>query len=93
MALGCSKSTTSRECQRNAAAKGDVAREVLPGLAWQNPAGNVLGLYLHGLLEDPAALQALFGAAVPTLESVFEGMADYVARHFQAGVLDALVAP
>ena len=92
MALGCSKSTTSRECQRNAAAKGDVAREVLPGLAWQNPAGNVLGLYLHGLLEDPAALQALFGAAVPTLESVFEGMADYVARHFQAGVLDALVA-
>ena len=74
------------------AAKGDVAREVLPGLAWQNPAGNVLGLYLHGLLEDPAALQALFGAAVPTLESVFEGMADYVARHFQVGVLDALVA-
>ncbi len=93
MALGCSKSTTSRECQRNAAAKGDVAREVLPGLAWQNPAGNVLGLYLHGLLEDPAALQALFGAAAPTLESVFEGMADYVARHFEAGVLEALIAP
>ena len=75
------------------AAKGDVAREVLPGLAWQNPAGNVLGLYLHGLLEDPAVLQALFGAAVPTLDSVFEGMADYVARHFEAGVLDALAAP
>src|SRR5690606_39197312 len=37
------------------AAGGDVAREVIPGLAWQNGAGNVLGLYLHGLLEDPAA--------------------------------------
>ncbi|MBX9935365.1 MAG: cobyric acid synthase, partial [Burkholderiaceae bacterium] len=47
------------------AAKGDVAQEVLPGLAWQNNAGNVLGLYLHGLLEDPAALQALCGAAAP----------------------------
>lgn len=43
------------------AAKGDVAREVIPGMCWQNAQGNVLGLYLHGLLEDPAALQALFG--------------------------------
>ena len=75
------------------AAKGDVAREVITGLAWQNPAGNVLGLYLHGLFEDPAALQALFGAAAPTLDSVFEGMADYVERHFEAEVLEALIAP
>src|SRR5690606_4295730 len=30
------------------------ARAVMDGaLAWQNPAGNVLGLYLHGLFEDP----------------------------------------
>ena len=73
------------------AAKGDIAREVLPGLAWQNPAGNVLGLYLHGLLEDSAVLQALFGATAPTLDSVFEGMADYVALHFEAGVLEDLL--
>ncbi len=71
---------------------GDVARAVLPeGLAWQNAAGNVLGLYLHGLLEDPAALQALFGATVPTLDAVFDGLADYVQAHFQAGFLDALI--
>ncbi|WP_295951655.1 cobyric acid synthase [Rhodoferax sp.] len=71
---------------------GDVARPVMPdGLAWQNAAGNVLGLYLHGLLEDPAALQALFGATVPTLEAVFDGLADYVGTHFQPGFLNALI--
>jgi adenosylcobyric acid synthase len=74
------------------AAAGNVAHAVLPeGLAWQNAAGNVLGVYLHGLFEDPAVLQALFGASTPTLDSVFEGLAGYIARHFEAGVLDALI--
>ncbi|WP_397410608.1 cobyric acid synthase [Polaromonas sp.] len=76
------------------AAAGDVAHAVLPGgLAWQNGSGNVLGVYLHGLFEDPAVLQALFGASTPTLESVFEGLADYIGRHFDAGVLNALIEP
>ena len=74
------------------AAQGDVAHEVVPGIAWQNPAGNVLGVYLHGLFEDAAAIEALFGAHAPTLEAVFDGLADGVARHFEPGVLDALVA-
>ncbi|HCY16541.1 MAG: cobyric acid synthase CobQ [Curvibacter sp. GWA2_64_110] len=76
------------------AAKGDVACELMPGLAWQNGGGNVLGLYLHGLFEDPAALQALFGRPglqVPTLDAVFERMADFIDEHFEAGVLDALI--
>jgi adenosylcobyric acid synthase len=78
------------------AAGGDVAREVLPhGLGWCNASGNVLGLYLHGLFEDPAALQALFGprlqGPVPTLDMVFEGLADYIAQHFEAGTLHALI--
>lgn len=79
------------------AAAGDVAREVIPGLAWQNHAGNVLGLYLHGLFEDPAALQALFatpgGTPVRTLDAVFDGLADALQKHFAPGVLQALVAP
>lgn len=75
---------------------GDVAREVLPGgLGWQNGAGNVLGIYLHGLFEDPAAMQALFASRldgpVPTLDAVFERMADFIATHFEPGVLQALL--
>jgi adenosylcobyric acid synthase len=76
------------------ATAGDVAYPVLPdGLGWQNGAGNVLGLYLHGLFEDPAVLQALFGACAPTLDSVFDGLADFIALHFENGVLDSLIAP
>ena len=74
------------------AAKGDIAREVLPALGWQSVAGNVLGVYLHGLFEDPRVLRALFGAAVPTLDTVFDGLADFIHTHFEPGVLDQLVA-
>ena len=74
-------------------AAGGLAYPVMPeGLAWQNAAGNVLGLYLHGLFEDPQALQALFGAAVPTLDSVFDGLANYIGRHFAPGFLNSLLA-
>ena len=71
---------------------GDVASAVLPdALGWQNQSGNVLGVYVHGLFEDPAVLQALFGTAVPTLETVFDGLADFVEQHFEAGFLQALI--
>ena len=62
------------------------------GLAWQNAAGNVLGLYLHGMFEDPRVLRALFGAATPTLDSVFDGLADYVEKHFEPNVLASFIA-
>jgi len=69
------------------------ARAVLPdALGWQNEPGNVLGLYLHGLFEDPAVLHALFGASAPTLDTVFDGLADFIGRHFKPGFLDGLIA-
>ena len=74
------------------AAAGNVAHAVLDnGLGWQNAAGNVLGCYLHGLFEDPAVLHALFGTAAPTLDSVFDGLADYIDTHFAPDVIPDLI--
>ena len=67
------------------------ALPISDGLAWQNAAGNVLGLYLHGMFEDPRVLAALFGAATPTLDSVFDGLADFVEKHMAPGVLQSLI--
>jgi adenosylcobyric acid synthase len=80
-----------RTSQHPAMAAG---RAVMPeGLAWQNEPGNVLGIYVHGLFEDAAVVRALFGAAAPTLDRVFDGLADFADRHFQAGVLTELASP
>ena len=72
-------------------AAGTVLHEVLPGLAWQSGEGHVLGTYLHGLLECPAVMQALFGVQVSTLETVREGLADFIEQHIPLEVLTRLV--
>lgn len=59
-------------------------------LGWQQ--GPVLGLYLHGLLEDPAAVAALFGVAPPARSATFGRLADVVAESFGAAALAALAA-
>lgn len=69
------------------AAKGDVAREVLPGLGWQDASGRVLGLYVHGLFEDARALSALLGHAVPGIDLALDGLAESVERCFEPGLL------
>ena len=73
------------------AAHGETARELMPGMAWQNAAGNVLGVYLHGLFEDPAVLRALFGARARPLDEVFERLAAVAADSFAPGFLQELI--
>jgi adenosylcobyric acid synthase len=60
-------------------------------IGWQR--GNVLGLYAHGLFESPEVMRVLFGAAPRTLDHVFDGLADFIDRHFEAGALMRLLHP
>ncbi|WP_180683436.1 cobyric acid synthase [Tepidicella baoligensis] len=62
-------------------------------LGWRNASGRVLGLYLHGLFEHPGVLQALFGSGTPSLDHVFDRLADHVTACFPSGWLDALAQP
>jgi adenosylcobyric acid synthase len=77
--------------RHDAFASGAGVQEVVPGLAWQSENGQILGTYVHGLFEDPVVLQALFGAKVPTLETVFDGLADFIETHMDAAVLARLI--
>ncbi|WP_375184189.1 cobyric acid synthase [Aquabacterium sp.] len=60
-------------------------------LGWAQ--GPVLGVYLHGLFEDAVAMRALFGQHAPVLDQVFDGLADFVDRHMNPGVLSRLLDP
>jgi adenosylcobyric acid synthase len=60
-------------------------------LGWQR--GNVLALYVHGLFENPAVAQALFGRAPRPLDAVFDDLADLIDGRFQPGALMALLEP
>ena len=49
--------------------------------------GNVLGLYVHGVFEDPAVLKAFSGAIPDDLETTFDGLADAVEKHLDTAWL------
>lgn len=51
------------------------AQTLLPDLAWMNPEGNILGIYAHGVFENPNVLSALFGQQVSQTEQSFEVLA------------------
>lgn len=68
---------------------GRVA-EVLPdGRGWAH--GSVLGVYVHGLLEDPGLLAAIVGRAPERpLEHTFDLLADAVDGHLDTALLRSL---
>lgn len=68
-----------------------ISQEIIPDLAWQNLHGNVLGIYLHGLFEDPAVIKSLFGKEAKTLEVVFNNLADLIGRHIPKETLLSLI--
>ncbi len=61
------------------------------GLAFGS--GNVMGLYLHGVFEDPAVLKAFAGAAPPVLDATFEQLADAVEEHIDTDWIRSRVTP
>jgi adenosylcobyric acid synthase len=60
-------------------------------IGWQ--CGSVLGLYLHGLFENPGVLKALFDSPPRSVEPDFDRLADVIEQSFKPGVLDALIRP
>jgi adenosylcobyric acid synthase len=58
-------------------------------LGWQ--AGNVLGVYAHGLFESPALVRALWGQGAPSVEDAFELLADQVDAHLDRRLLDRML--
>ena len=75
------------------AAAGDLAHTVLPdGLGWQNAGGNDAGLLPARPVRKPGGAAGAVWHAGPTLDRVFDGLADFIERHFEPGVLQRLVA-
>ena len=64
------------------AGQPQCADEPVPGMVWQSARANVWGTYWHGLFENAALLQALWGTQTPSLEDVFARMAQGVERWF-----------
>jgi adenosylcobyric acid synthase len=66
-----------------------LRNEAGEAIGWQ--AGRVLGVYAHGLFEQPAVLHALFGQTGRPLEAVFDGLADFIEQQFKPGIMAGLI--
>jgi len=67
-------------------AAGEVATALPGGLGFAR--GSVLGVATHGLLESPAIVEALLGAApAGRLDAVFDRLADAVDAHLDTQTL------
>jgi adenosylcobyric acid synthase len=58
-------------------------------IGWQRD--NVLGICAHGMFESDAVVRVLLGDVSEPLDAVFDGLADFVDRHFLPGSLGGLL--
>ena len=69
---------------------GDAGQALPAGLGFVS--GSVLGLYVHGLFEQPQLTRALLGAAATTTpDETFECLADVIDSVFDSQLTDRLV--
>jgi adenosylcobyric acid synthase len=68
---------------------GSVVEALADGVGFAR--GSLLGVYLHGLLEDPAVVEALIGATpTQSLEATFDQLADAAEQHLDLAPIAAL---
>lgn len=65
--------------------------QIMPGIAWLNPAGNVMGIYLHGMFENTSVMEAAFHDVSGTLDVVFEKLASHFENHADSGLLNSFI--
>jgi adenosylcobyric acid synthase len=82
---------TERTADADLATRVALRNDSGDAIGWQR--GPVLGVYLHGLFENRALLQALFAQSVRPLDSVFDGLADFLDTHLDTRALMALLDP
>jgi len=73
----------------SSSALGELGEALPSGLGFVD--GPVLGVYPHGLLEDPAIVRALLGAAPEqSVEQAIDALTDTVLAHLDVGAINAL---
>jgi adenosylcobyric acid synthase len=71
---------------RHGVTRASEAVEIVPdGLAFGR--GNVLGLYLHGVFEDPVVLKAFSGTFPTVIDTTFDRLADAIEKHLDTAWL------
>lgn len=58
---------------------------------WQNPAGNILATYFHGIFENESILKNLFGENIHSLDMVFNNLSHFVENHIGKEFLQKLL--
>jgi adenosylcobyric acid synthase len=59
--------------------------ELIPEIAWINSQNNILGVYLHGIFENPNVLQTFFGKTSDSLDQVFDRLALHLKNSIKTG--------